>query len=313
MITVKAINRVSYYHTFDTLSTLFTINHMKIQSITPDKHKFLQITANIPKPPKRLYYIGELPAERIPTVAVVGTRKPTPYGIEVTNRLVYDLASKGVVIVSGLALGVDAIAHKAALDAGGTTLAVLPCGLNKIAPATNRCLAISILEKGGALISEYPEADVVSWKSNMHERNRLVSGLSDAILITEASARSGTLNTASHALSQGKEVFVVPGNITSPSSAGCNALLKQGATPVTEASDIFNVIAPDLLTAQNSLALGNNNLETQIINLLNSGLRDGEQIQHEIQVETSEFNTALTMLELSGTVRSLGANQWTLR
>jgi DNA processing protein len=147
----------------------------------------------------------------------------------------------------------------------------------------------------------------------MHERNRLVSGLSDAILITEASARSGTLNTASHALSQGKEVFVVPGNITSPSSAGCNALLKQGATPVTEASDIFNVIAPDLLTVQNSLALGNNNLETQIINLLNSGLRDGEQIQHEIQVETSEFNTALTMLELSGTVRSLGANQWTLR
>ena len=105
----------------------------------------------------------------------------------------------------------------------------------------------------------------------------------------------------------------MPGNITSPSSAGCNALLKQGATPVTEASDIFNVIAPDLLTAQNSLALGNNNLETQIINLLNSGLRDGEQIQHEIQVETSEFNTALTMLELSGTVRSLGANQWTLR
>lgn len=313
MITVKAINRVSYYHTFDTLSTLFTTNHMKIQSITPDKHKFLQITVNIPKPPKMLYYIGELPPERIPAVAVVGTRKPTAYGVEVTNRLTYDLASKGVLIVSGLALGIDALAHKATLDANGATLAVLPCGLNKIAPATNRGLAVSILEKGGAILSEYPEGDVISWKLNMHERNRLVSGLSDAILITEASARSGTLNTASHALAQGKEVFVVPGNITSPLSAGCNALLKQGATPVTEAKDILEVIAPQLLSAQNSLALGNNELESQIIKLLNQGMRDGEQLQRDVNVSTAEFNAALTMMEINGIIRSLGANQWTLR
>jgi len=224
-----------------------------------------------------------------------------------------DLAGKGVVIVSGLALGVDALAHKAALQAKGATLAVLPCGLNTIAPRTNRDLAIGILAHNGALISEHPADAEVSWKSNMLARNRLVSGLSDAILITEASARSGTLNTAAHALAQGKTVFVVPGNITSPSSAGCNALLKQGATPVTEAADILHVIAPHLVTVQNTLALGKNPLESQIITLINNGLRDGEQIQRELGLQTGEFNSALTMLELSGAIRALGANQWTLR
>ena len=286
---------------------------MKINDITPDKHKFLQITAHIPNPPKKLYYIGELPAKRVPTIAIVGTRKPTTYGVEVTTRLAYDLASKGAVVVSGLALGVDALAHKTALSAKGVTIAVLPCGLNTIAPRTNRSLAIDIIANRGALVSEYPVDAEISWKSNMHARNRLVSGLSDAILITEASARSGTLNTASHALSQGKTVFVVPGNITSPSSAGCNALLKQGATPVTEATDILQVIAPDLVSSQATLALGGNPLESRIIALLDSGVRDGEQIQRELGLTTGEFNTALTMLELSGAIRALGANQWTLK
>lgn len=286
---------------------------MKINEIIPDKHKFLQITAHIPNPPKKLYYIGELPAKRVPTIAIVGTRKPTSYGVEVTTRLASELAGKGVVVVSGLALGTDALAHKAALSAKGVTVAVLPCGLNTIAPRSNRQLAIDIISHGGALVSEYHVDDEVAWKSNMHARNRIVSGLSDAILITEASARSGTLNTAAHALAQGKTVFVVPGNITSPSSAGCNALLKQGATPVTETSDILQVIAPDLVSPQATLALGNNPIESKIITLLDSGVRDGEQIQRELGLVTGEFNTALTMLELSGTIRALGANQWTLR
>jgi DNA processing protein len=295
------------------MSTPFAINRMKINDITPDKHKYLQITSHIPNPPKRLYYIGNLPEKRVPTIAIVGTRKPTTYGVEVTNTLTYELASKGVVVVSGLALGTDALVHKAALSAKGVTIAVLPCGLNTIAPRTNRSLAIDIISHGGALVSEYHVNDEVAWKSNMHARNRIVSGLSDAILITEASARSGTLNTAAHALAQGKTVFVVPGNITSPSSAGCNALLKQGATPVTEAADILQVIAPGLVSQQATLALGANPIESKIIELLDKGVRDGEQIQRELGLETGEFNTALTMLELSGAIRALGANQWTLR
>ena len=286
---------------------------MKINSISPLKHSYLQIISSIAKPPAILYYAGTLPEARVPTIAIVGTRKPTNYGREVTEQFAYDLAKRGIVVISGLALGVDAIAHRAALDAGGTTLAVLPCGLPRIAPATNRGLAEDILRQGGALLSEYASGAEVAWKSNMLERNRIVAGLSDAILITEASARSGTLNTAAHALDQGKTVFVVPGNITSPSSAGCNALLKQGATPVTCAEDILDVIAPQLLTTQTQLPLGSNPAEHAIIAQLQAGLRDGDEIQRATGLDASDISTALTMLELTGTIKALGANQWTLR
>lgn len=286
---------------------------MKINEISPLKHKYLQIVGSIAKPPYKLYYTGTLPEARRPTIAVVGTRKPTSYGREVTERLAYDLAKRGIVIISGLALGVDALAHRAALEAGGITLAVLPCGLPRIAPATNRGLAEDIIHRGGALLSEYASDTEVAWKSNMLARNRIVAGLADAILITEASARSGTLNTAAHALDQGKTVFVVPGNITSPTSAGCNALLKQGATPVTCAEDILEVIAPQSLTEQSQLPLGSNPVELAIITQLQAGMRDGDEIQRTAGLSASDMSTALTMLELTGTIKALGANQWTLR
>jgi DNA processing protein len=253
-----------------------------------------------------------LPAERRPTIAIVGTRKPTTYGREVTEQIASELARKGVVIVSGLALGIDAIAHRAALNAGGTTIAVQANGLAKIRPYTNKQIGEDIVANGGAIVSEY-EPEEPPYLVRFLERNRLVSGLSDAILITEASARSGTLNTAKHALEQGKEVFVVPGNITSPLSAGCNALLKQGATPVTSAEDILQVIAPELIEPQTQMALGDNPLQTKIILQLQSGIRDGDQLQQLTEVSASDFATELTMMELNGQIRSLGANQWTLR
>jgi DNA processing protein len=285
---------------------------MKINNISPNKHKYLQILENIDHPVKKLYYLGTLPDERRPTLAIVGSRKPSQYGIEVTERFARDLAARGVVIVSGLALGVDAIAHRAALDAHGTTLAVLANALPEISPHSNRALGERIIQEGGAIISEIEEGEPMGKWSFLY-RNRIVSGLSDAILITEAGASSGTLNTASHALAQGKEVFVIPGNITSPLSAGCNNLLKQGAIPVTSPDDILEVIAPNLLKPQTMLALGSTPLETEVIKLLQSGVRDGDDIQQRLGTEPSELATTLTMLELSGTVRSLGANQWTLR
>ncbi len=284
---------------------------MKINRATPDKHKYLQLLANIPVPPKQLFIMGTLPSQRAPSVAIVGTRKPSSYGKEVTQRLAYDLAKKGVIIISGLALGVDGIAHRAALEAGGTTIAVLANGLPTIYPATHKDLADQILKHGGAILSEY-EPETSARPYQFLQRNRIVSGLSDAIIITEAAARSGTLNTAMHALEQGKEVFVVPGNITSPLSTGCNALLKQGARPVLCADDILEVIAPDLLQSQASLALGDSPLETTIIQLLASGIRDGEELQQRSGSSVSEFSTALTMMEIHGTIRALGANQWTL-
>lgn len=285
---------------------------MKINRISPQKHKYLQIINTIAKVPERLYFIGTLPSERRPTVAIVGTRKPTTYGKEVTHQLSYELAKRGVIIVSGLALGVDGLAHKAALEAGGITLAVLANGLPDIYPATHTNLAKNIIAGGGAILTEY-EPGTSARGYQFLERNRIVSGLADAIIITEAAARSGTLNTAAHALEQGKEVFVVPGNITSPLSSGCNALLKQGATPVTCAEDVLEVIAPQLLEAQTILPLGSTPLESNILTLLQEGLRDGDEIQRRIQVPAGEFSQALTMLEINGAIRALGGNQWTLK
>lgn len=294
------------------MSILINTNNMKINTTSPDKQAFTKVLINIAEKPKALYYIGKLPDSRPPTVAIVGTRRPTSYGKEVTYKLAYELAQKGIVVVSGLALGVDGIAHQAALDAGGVTLAVLASGVDNITPRSHIGLAKKIVESGGAIISEYePGTEVRNFQFLV--RNRIVSGLADAVIVTEAASRSGTLSTVSHALNQGKEVFVVPGNITSPMSTGCNALIKQGAQVVTDVSDILEVIAPDLLKPQTSLALGDNPLETKVIQLLQAGVRDGDELLAQAGVKAADFAEAITMLEINGVIRSLGGNMWTLR
>ena len=289
---------------------------MEINRITPDEHIFSQRLAHIANPPKSLCYMGKLPEANAPVVSIVGSRKPSAYGKEVTERLATELASAGCIIVSGLALGVDGIAQKAALEAGGTVVAVVPNELPDISPRTNYKLAMDIIKKGGAVISEWMKGDnkiVNRW--SFLERNRLVSGLADGIIITEATERSGTLNTASHALNQGRDLFVVPGNITSPLSAGCNNLLKQGAYLVTDANDILNIIAPEKLQKSSSpeMPLSSTPEEAIIIKLISSGIRDGDELQQNSGLSASDFATALTMLEINGVIKPLGANNWTLK
>ena len=291
---------------------------MKINKILPANSVFTEKLSLIDNAPEYINYLGELPESVTTVVAIVGTRKPSRYGVEVTSRIAYDLAKSGVIIVSGLALGVDALAHQAALDAGGITIGVVMDELPDISPKTNVPLAKRMIDSGGAIISEWSKGDNTTFnRASFLKRNRLVSGLADAIIITEAAAKSGTLNTASHALAQGREVFVVPGNITSPLSEGCNNLLKQGATPITCAQDVLEVIAPDLLLSnkqkQPSLLFGDTPAETTILQLIASGVRDGEALQQQSKLSAAEFSTALTMLEINGLTRSLGANQWTLR
>lgn len=289
---------------------------MEIKRILPDEHIFTQRLAHIANPPKSLCYMGKLPEANAPVVSIVGSRKPSAYGKEVTERLAAELASAGCIIVSGLALGVDGIAQKAALEAGGIVVAVVPNELPDISPRTNYKLAMDIIKKGGAVISEWMKGDnkiVNRW--SFLERNRLVSGLADGIIITEATERSGTLNTASHALNQGRDLFVVPGNITSPLSAGCNNLLKQGAYLVTDANDILNIIAPEKLQKSSSpeTPLSSTPEEAIIIKLISSGIRDGDELQQSSGLSASDFATALTMLEINGVIKPLGANNWTLR
>ena len=289
---------------------------MEINRIRPDEHIFTQRLASIANPPKSLCFMGTLPTNGAPVVAIVGSRKPSAYGREVTEQLAGDLTKAGCIIVSGLALGIDGIAQRAALEAGGTVIGVIPNELPDISPQTNYKLAMNIIENGGAILSEWKKGDgkiVNRW--SFLERNRLVSGLADAVIITEAAERSGTLNTAAHALSQGRDVFAVPGNITSPLSADCNALLKQGAYPATEAKDILQIIAPEQLkkTDQSQLPLGSSPEETIIINLIASGVRSGDQLQQQSGLSASNFSTALTMLEINGVIKPLGANNWMLK
>ena len=283
---------------------------MESKRIITDGDEYLSTLKELAVSPRSLYVSGELPPMRKVSVAIVGTRRPTAYGKEVTYRFAYDLAKRGVVIISGLALGVDAIAHKAALDAGGVTIAVQANGLDLIYPSVNQGLARKIVEKG-AIISEY-EPGVPARKHQFLARNRLVSGLADAVIVTEAAARSGTLSTVSHALDQNREVFAVPGNITSLLSVGPNRLIQQGAHPALSADDVLEIIAPHLLQEQVSLALGNTPEEIAILKLLQSGIRSGDELQRLSGMGVSEFSQTLSMLEIQGAIRGLGANQWTL-
>jgi DNA processing protein len=285
---------------------------LKINSVSPDQISYTQIITSIANMPKRLWLCGELPPQRAPTVAIVGTRKPTPYGKDVTYRLSYELASRGVVVLSGLALGIDGIVHQAALDAGGTTIAVLPTPIESIHPTTHRELARRIVSSGGALLSEYSAIDPV-YKVNFVARNRIVSGLCDGLLITEAAARSGTLVTANFALEQGKPVMVVPGNITSPMSAACNSLLKVGATPITSVTDILHELGLREQGEQTELPLAANKEEATIIKLLANGIHEGEHLHQNSGLSAAEYSQVMTMLEIEGKIRSLGANQWAIR
>ena len=283
-----------------------------IKNIAPQDDKFLQRIADIDTPAKSLWYIGKLP-ERRPTVAVVGSRKPTAYGRAVSQQLVGELARHGIIIVSGLAIGHDGLAHRACLDAGGTTVAVIGNGLNDIYPHRNQGLAQDIIAAGGAIISEYPP-DAPVYPSHFLERNRLISALADVVVVIEAGERSGTLNTASHALAQGREVMAVPGNITSPLSRGCNRLIAEGATPILSARDILDVLHIDdeaATTQPTKRQIHFDSPESQrIYDLIADGHNDGDELGQLSHLSASELNIALTMLELNGYIKGVGGNKF---
>ncbi|MDO4870769.1 MAG: DNA-processing protein DprA [Candidatus Saccharibacteria bacterium] len=285
---------------------------MRINCIKPDKHKFFNKLASIFHAPEKLYYYGQLPEIKTPIIAIVGSRKPSTYGREIAYRLSYDLTKKGAIIVSGLALGIDAVAHKACLEAGGTTIAVLGSGLNHITPYTNRGLAQKIIEQNGAIISEYAP-DMPALPHQFLERNRIVSGLADVIIVVEAAKRSGTLSTAAHALEQGREVGAVPGLITSPMSDGCHNLIKQGAHLITSADDIWSLLGLSVtqnINQQPQLSIISDPTQAKVLEIITSGINDGDQIIHKLNLTPDELNFALTMLEINGHITPLGANQW---
>lgn len=286
---------------------------MKVNKLTLKDSAFPEILKHIPQPPKTLYVLGDIePLLDMPRVAIVGSRKVTPYGRHVTQTFARELAANGVVIVSGLALGVDSIAHEACLEAGGKTIAVLPTSLDNIYPSSHRQLAKNILDRGGALMSEY-ESGMPGLKQNFIERNRLVSGISDGVLIPEAAIKSGTLHTANFALDQGKTVMAVPGNITSATSEGTNNLLKTGAVMVTDISDVLTALDIQIRNTQQVLPLAATEAEQTILALIAAGTTDGSQLLTDSGLSPSEFNQTLTMLEITGKIHALGGGKWALR
>lgn len=303
------------------MSTLFTHFFEKINQISPLEADFTEVLNTIALTPKMLYFRGKMPENvsknRPKTVAIVGSRHNTRYGEEVAYKLAYELGGRGVIVVSGLAYGIDSIGHKGCLDAGGTTVAVLGTPIDEIYPREHINLAKEIVEKSGVIISEYAPGAKVYPRVSFLERNRIISGLSDIVVVVEAAEKSGSLNTATHALEQGKEVFAVPGNITSPYSQGCNKLIQQGALPYTEPDDVLKLLFPEDFVKKHQKArknglIGDNDVETAILKSLSEGLRSGEDIMSAAKLPPEVFNQTITLLEIKGRVFSLGMNNWGL-
>jgi DNA processing protein len=262
----------------------------------------------IPDPPFLLYMEGEIQPEDQRAVAIVGTRQATPYGRQVTEKLSRELAERGVTVVSGMARGIDTAGHWGALRGEGRTLAVLGCGIDVVYPPENRALREAI-SKRGALLTEFPVGSAPI-PGNFPQRNRIISGLALGVVIVEATADSGSLITAAAALEQGREVFAVPGNITSPRSQGANRLLKQGAKLVERVEDILEDLAPQLggipparRRTQETLPL--TETEARLCALLTTESRHIDWILTESRLLPQEVSALLLQLELKGAVRQL--------
>jgi DNA processing protein len=263
--------------------------------------------------PPLLYVKGEITRQDDQSVGVVGTRGPTVYGKELAARIVPELVRSGLTIVSGLARGIDSIAHRAALDAGGRTIAVLGCGIDVIYPAENRTL-YGLIRDSGAVITEYalgtkPDA------FNFPARNRIISGLCLGTVVVEAQYTSGALITADYALEQNREVFAFPGRATDRGSAGCNRLIRDGrAKLVTSTEDIVTEL--DLTVAVQQLeikmALPANDEESRLLSLLSHEPVHIDDLSRRSALPMPTVASTMMMLELKGTVRQIGSMSYTL-
>ncbi len=262
--------------------------------------------------PPVLYARGELRPEDEYAIAVVGTRRTTVYGKQVTGELAAELAGAGITVVSGLARGVDTVAHRAALDAGGRTIAVFACGLDQIYPPENERLARDIITRG-ACVSEYP-LGTRPRAENFPRRNRILSGLSLGVLVTEASEDSGAMITARLAVEQNREVFAVPGSVLSPASRGTNRLIQDGAKLVRQASDILEELNLTAASRQMEMRelLPDTGIEATLLRELGAEPVHIDEVCRRSGMPVAEVSGTLAMMELKGLVRQVGAMNYVL-
>ena len=285
------------------------LSDQDIVLLTQADARFPKQLRDLPDSPQFIFCKGDLSLLDMPALSVVGTRKPSSYGRMVTNRIVSEVARQGIVIVSGLAYGVDSLSHRACLDEGGKTIAVLGSGFNRIYPTDHQGLADEIA-RCGLLVSEYTPSRTAT-KYTFPQRNRVIAGLSSGTLITEASIKSGTIHTKEYALSYGRNIYAVPGNIDSPTSELTNDIIKSGqASCVTCAADIladygFQSEHKGRKKTASTKAVQQSVEELAITSLLADGMKDVDFLSKNCGLGIDDFQSCLTMLEIRGIISKL--------
>lgn len=308
-MTSKVANELAnHISNFDIENYYKKLERIGINIISIKDVEYPILLKEIPTPPFVIYVKGKLKPEDENAIAIVGSRKATDYGKRATAEISEELARAGITIVSGLALGLDTEAHSAAVNAGGRTIAVLANGLDTIYPIANIGLAKKILENG-AIISEQP-LGMPALKQNFPARNRIISGLSQGVLITEAGDKSGTLHTANFALEQNRQVYAVPGPIYNPLAHGPNMLIKSGAKAVTCAQDILE----DFGIEENLIPIEpENDDERLIFSILETGAQHIDEITKKAERPPQEISRILSLMEIKGKLRHLGGMVYALK
>ncbi|MDE6550954.1 MAG: DNA-processing protein DprA [Clostridia bacterium] len=274
--------------------------------VTYDDSEYPDALRNIYAPPPVLYAKGDISLLKSESIAVVGSRRPTRYGRDVTTKFARALAVNGLTVVSGLARGIDTIAHTVTLENGGKTIAVIANGLDRVYPPENERLMREIEDKG-LVISEYPPA-TLPLGFRFPERNRIISGLARGVLVTEAGRNSGSLITADYALEQGKELFLVPGSIFSPMSEGCNERLKECGTPVTDIGDLIS--GSTACETKAKLAVQLSFEQQSILDMLKDGEMHFTQLIDKCNIKTDELTVLLSEMELYGLIERTSGNYY---
>ncbi len=282
---------------------------MKISSITTEDKNYPYLLSHIYDPPKKFYIWGELPNfDTHPPIAIVGSRKPTEYGIRHAGEIAAEFARAGFSIISGLAYGIDAIAHKSCVKENGKAVAVLGSGFNKLYPAIHKKLAEEIVEKGGAVITEF-EADIPPLQHHFPARNRIISGLSFGVVVVEAAIDSGSLITARLAGEQGRDVFAIPGEAGNVNSAGTHKLIKEGAALIENAKDVIEILEQRLPKVwrekKSGHFLGVGGKELKLLDFLGSSPVEVDYLVEAGKFSPAEVVATLSVLECSNLVKRL--------
>ncbi len=299
----------------ETMVKTFVTNQANrgINITTIDDEDFPEKLKDIDDAPLILYYMGDLNLASSPSLSVVGTRKPTSYGKVVTEKLTRDVASAGIVIVSGLAYGIDSISHRKCLEVGGKTIAVLGGGFDHIYPVEHQSLAMEIAEKG-LLLSEYrPKRSATKYTFPI--RNRIIAALGDGVLITEATVKSGTIHTKDFALDYGKNIYAVPGNIDSLNSELTNEIIKRGQGEcVTKSQDILkDYEVKEAEPKQKFREEDFSDDEIKIIKFLSDGMKSIDELTQICDFSSKTIGTCLTTLEIRGIISRMSGGFIALR